>query len=474
VSALALDGRDDHVILGSLAGLGLDRDFTVEAWVRAEQSGRAAPAAVLGGAQLCLGLRDSYPYARLDDQDFAATEQLDTQWHQLAWQYQSPDKSGERGTLRIFVDGKQVLEQQAQPASAAGPVFLGRWDGSMDQSQAQRGFKGQIAEVAIWNDARVIKPRKQRLLGCEDGLAAYWIFDDRNQTTLRSRASVGCNVYCLVMRSGERITQPLWQQIDDLPIVARALDQRALAFDGWRQYLATEHVPLDSESFTIEAWIGSCRADGPILWLGTYSDGEPQTDFELYLSDGRLALRYRSGGVTALKQLISAAVVQVDRSTHIALAVNCGSMQPGIRLIIDGKTVERQMSDIPGYAAEATLRVGRSEAVPAGVFPGWIKELRLWRGARSDEQLEATRCTPSRIPNRSRICSDTGRCPSYVTRTPRSMGRTTRAYLRTWPFRHLIAHNPATTCGSAASRSTASPPHSGAAPRCSSTCSSPR
>lgn len=394
VSALTLDGRDDHVILGSLADLGLDGNFTVEAWVRAEPSGNPVSVAVLGGTQLCLGLRGNSPFAHLGDQDFLATEQVDTQWHQLAWQYQSASKSGESNVLRIFVDGRQVLEQRAQSTSATGPAFLGRYDGGADQSQAQHSFKGQIAEVAIWSDAQLVRPRKQRLLGCEDGLAAYWIFDDRNETIIQSRSSVGTNLYYLVMRSDERITQPLWQHVADLPVVAHALDQYAMVFDGWRHYLAVEHAPLDLGSFTIEAWIGSRHPDGPILWLGSYPHDEPKTDFELCLADGYLALRYHSTGMAELLELVVEAPMQVNRPTHIALVVDRSGAQPGIRLAIDGMTFAIQMSEIAEYAPEATLLVGRSEAAPAKAFQGWIKELRLWRGARSDEQLEAMRCIP--------------------------------------------------------------------------------
>ena len=90
-----------------------------------------------------------------------------TQWHHYAGTYDGAN-------LRLFIDGKPVAAEACTGAISqdTGPLYIGEDDG------LNRYFRGQIAEVRVWDKARsadeIETTMRRPLQGDEPGLTGYW------------------------------------------------------------------------------------------------------------------------------------------------------------------------------------------------------------------------------------------------------------------------------------------------------------
>lgn len=394
VSALYFDGKDDRVILSDVAELNLSGDFTVEAWVKlGETSDRSMP--ILGSATntdnppiLNLGIEAGKPsFSFGADTTFQADPALDSEWHHLTWRYDATTQ-----TATILVDGKQVAQQKETAAFAgAGEASIGysqQWD-SVNSTLRDHYFHGWIGEVRIWQTVRTPEEISQNwnrpLLVSQAVLAnltAYWIFDDRADTLILSQVTQEENSYKLFWMSDPEREQPIWNEINDHPILLNPLSQNALSFDGTRQYLATADFAFPESDFTLEAWIrvDSLTQNRSILWWGDIPDtGAISTQFELRLSTtGKLEFE-ALGTVVAETQ----DAVQLETLTHVAVTLSGNS----VTLYIDGKTQ-------PNITPSATIQRNNLILEIGHGFSGLLQEVRVWDIAKTAETLAQTTYHP--------------------------------------------------------------------------------
>ncbi|WP_204151585.1 LamG-like jellyroll fold domain-containing protein [Leptolyngbya sp. CCY15150] len=170
---------------------------------------------------------------------------------------------------------------------------------------------------------------------------------------------------------------PMWQQVDNLPLLRQPLNLQALQFDGDRQYLALEALQgALTDSFTLEAWLQPSAIDqanpvlswGPDQWFGLNAEGQ----ITLVADDTRL------NGETALA---------TDAFTHVAVTVAADRAT----LYVNG--VEAAEGTVPalGLTAAAPLEVGRSGEQ---YFGGQLRDLRLWGAVQSDFSVHQRYQTP--------------------------------------------------------------------------------
>jgi hypothetical protein len=166
----------------------VENDFTLEAWIKA-----AGPS--LGGNMFWQGNGLIYSDIGGVADDFGAsilnnrftfgvgnpdtTLQSTTDVTTGAWFHVAATRSASTGTIQVFVSG--VLEAQqflanTRPLIAQSTITLGA--NTIDG----RYFSGWMDEVRIWNVVRtpadIRATMRQRLVGNEPGLLAYWRFDE--------------------------------------------------------------------------------------------------------------------------------------------------------------------------------------------------------------------------------------------------------------------------------------------------------
>jgi hypothetical protein len=199
-SALAFDGMDDHVTMREAPALGLEH-FTIEAWIRRDGYGQAAPSGdfsivPIAGKGSCktdeatvdcnytLGLRGDLLFADFEQDDDGTNHPIVgrvvipwDEWHHVAASYD--------GTWRLYVDG--VLDTEA--AVNATPRFdttqhfaIGTAYDAADQPEGR--FHGAIAEVRVWDHARTgdeIAASMSIPLADAEGLIGRWSLDREDQ-----------------------------------------------------------------------------------------------------------------------------------------------------------------------------------------------------------------------------------------------------------------------------------------------------
>jgi hypothetical protein len=161
--------------------------------------------------------------------------------------------------------------------------------------------------------------------------------------------------------------QPLWQQVEDLPLLRQPLNRSALDFDGDLNYLALPSLNGElAGSFTLAAWIRPNAIDrvNPVMgwaenvWFGLNEAGQ------VTLTAGENSL----SGET---------VLPADTFTHVAVAMDGDTVTLYVNGVVDGEGA------VPAVAltAETVVEVGRSGEQ---YLAGQIRDLRLWNAVLSD------------------------------------------------------------------------------------------
>ncbi|MCP4560351.1 MAG: LamG domain-containing protein, partial [Bosea sp.] len=298
---------------------------------------------------------------------------LDT-WYHLAWRYtKSSDEQA------VFLNG--VLDGSATGKGSfagSGPVWIGRFP---DQDWF---FPGQIAELRIWRTARsaaeIRAAMHQRLAGDEPGLAGVWPLDDgEGETAANAGAALAGRNF------GATSVTPS-------PPPATAIPE-ALELNGTSSYLEIPHhgdlaFARPDDDFTLELWVQAGDQAG---------DEDERVVVEKWKGGGGFpwALRYRGGsghfvfarssGATPHPEVVSTAAVS-DGGFHHLAAVREGTT---LKLYVDGEAQGQATDTVTStIRGTASLYVG-SRAGGSHFFEGTVSELRLWRRARTAEEIGA-------------------------------------------------------------------------------------
>ncbi|ESA33674.1 virulence plasmid kda a protein [Leptolyngbya sp. Heron Island J] len=174
----------------------------------------------------------------------------------------------------------------------------------------------------------------------------------------------------------ERIPdQPMWLQVEDIPLLRQPLNLRALDFDGDREYLALAALQGEiADRFTLEAWIQPASI-GPVNPI--FSWGET-TWFGLN-NAGQVTL------VSGANSLSGATILATDAFTHVAVTVAGDSITLYVNGVADGEGTFAPM------ALAAVIDVGR---FGEQYFGGQIRDLRLWNTALTEFPIHQRYQTP--------------------------------------------------------------------------------
>ncbi len=182
---MEFDGVDDYIEISGYKGITGNNSRTVEAWIKTTLN---------NPVMISWGTNSNSKKWVFRVQDNNGTEGAiraevhsgyvvgntavnDGQWHHVACTFASSDPAN-ISSVKLYVDGRldTISDQTGYSLNTASGD-----DVRIATDYANRYFKGQIAEVRIWNKARTAEEIQadlhQRLTGKESGLVGYWQFN---------------------------------------------------------------------------------------------------------------------------------------------------------------------------------------------------------------------------------------------------------------------------------------------------------
>ncbi|MBV6627277.1 MAG: DUF4114 domain-containing protein [Rivularia sp. (in: Bacteria)] len=380
-SALSFDGVDDYVSIPDSSDIdfGTSQNFTVETWVKADSSqadlqfgdnsiiekwsgNGAYPFVIryLNGPGTIRAARYDGPSSGNNPGITSSTVINDGQFHHIAFV-----KNGD--TLSLYIDGNlqgTANDTTTNSTQNTSPLYIG------NRGESRNYFKGEVDEVRIWNKARTETEIRQNLYskleGTEDGLAAYYNFDDVT-TTVPDLTGNGNDGTPFNINQG-------------------------LSLDGVNDNVKIPHadeLDFGTNSFTVEAWV--------------YHDPNSGTDFRNVVS------KKPQGGTVAgwtlrLDDNDTPAFFLADNSNtlflkdrnftitrgewhHLAGVVD--SQNGKVNLYVDGELVATgdTIGDISS-GSSTDLAIGGWSSITGDYWQGKIDEVRIWNTARTEAEIK--------------------------------------------------------------------------------------
>ncbi|MEV0734140.1 LamG domain-containing protein, partial [Polymorphospora sp. NPDC050346] len=411
-SALAFDGVDDGVDCGPMVLAGTD--FTIEFWAKREHTGRDDFILTHGvttqtaNQALHIGFRANNTFAlAFWNNDLNTT----TTYDDLAWHHWAAVFNRTTSEQILYRDGTEVGRRSVtSPYAGVGNLRLG--------VSAANGSRANVRldEVRVWGRVRtpaeLAQDRDRRLTGQEPGLIGYWSFTGAGTSDLSGNghdgAVTGTPAVAESPLPGYQITagkgDSLVRSRDAFPCrewahLAAAMEQSwAVSLDG-RGYLdAGSHDALDlAGELTIEVFIKLDMLNWPhgLVSYGVLDDGAGGcVPYHLSVRrDGKLEFRFEEPGHKEYRYVSTTAL---RAATFHRVAVTRKASPPAepdqwhdISFFIDGAPAgTHRYQGVGPKGGAGPLEFGRAR-VGSSVFPlrGVLSEVRLWRVARTPEQV---------------------------------------------------------------------------------------
>lgn len=372
-SALSLDGVDDYVEVS--ANQNPTDAITVEAWAKSDT-------ATWNSYGSLVSKRNAFIlHPELNTNSIKFYIHNGSQWHSVIY---SPDSSFDitqwhhyagtydGTTLSFYVDGQEVNTSKVNAGAInldSGVLTIGRDDG-LDGSD--RFFKGEIDEVRIWETARTEAEIQQnlyaKLAGTEDGLVAYYNFDEATAT----------------------IPDLTGNGNDGTPYIGQSL-----SLDGSDDYVSipdSDNIDFGTdEDFTIEAWI---KADSNQADLGNGDNdiiekwsgggvGYPFVIRYLNASGKIIAARYDGSNTRNNPNITSNTTINDHEFHHVAFIKEGETLS----LYIDGN-LEGTTTDTTTNSTQNTSPLHIGNRANTNHFAGEVDELRIWNKARTQTEIQ--------------------------------------------------------------------------------------
>lgn len=244
---------------------------------------------------------------------------------------------------------------------------------------AETSFSGTIDAVRIWGTVRTAAEISacwnQALTGSEAGLRAYFPCDEGTGQVITDQSS---RSYVGTLGRQDGASRPAW-------IESTLLLMDGLRFDGVDDWISLPPMEADfSQGLTIEAWVylEELQSGSRIVDLGN----GPGRDNLILASVGTrpdLCLTvYREGRGYSLS---APGVLRTKEWLHLAGTID---EVGAARLYVNGKEVAAGSLQLPASVLRRLNYIGRSNWAADSYLKGCIDEVRLWRTARSVEQLQ--------------------------------------------------------------------------------------
>ncbi len=390
-TSLAFDGVNDQVTLGTTGSL--SGTFTVEAWVRPEDStkpiclfGSRAPQdygfdlKFVGGNKIHADIGDGTRWLKTDA-DAAFNYSVGT-WYHIAYVV-SPNN------YTVYVNGKQVGSGNylgnGLLYDGNHVLRLGASDGS------QEFMKGRLADVRIWNTARtadqIANNLSPGLLNNSSGLVAdYRLNEGTGLTAFDSATNDGA-------QNGTLNNGPTWQPADG--------PANAIALNGSSQYAQVGDSPQVSITgpITAEAWIYpntvvDLDSDWSMAILEKFGPGKSVSGEVGYGMRMQASSESATDAVWRLQatfrgenldggSIVSRTIIQPRTWTHVAMRCDGTLLQVFVNGVLDGTAL---VAGFPGDGA-TPLYIGADKTGSSGRFNGRLGDIRLWNVARTDGEI---------------------------------------------------------------------------------------
>ncbi|NUM46515.1 MAG: PASTA domain-containing protein [Anaerolineales bacterium] len=377
--ALVFDGSQDRLSVYPFNTFP-ETELTFECWVRSGNRSKAGTLISYANAQtddafLVLDLRNVKPTVNQEGQQSGVAFN-DGKWHHLAVTWRSTT-----GRMVLYKDGESVYEAElskGRPILNGGSIVLGQeQDAVLARFDPSQGFKGEMAEVRLWNKVRGVTElrgtMKTRLAGDEDGLVGYWPLNDFPQLTVRDLSP-----------SKKDLTSngPLWQEPGG-PIPSDT--NRFVTLDGVDDFLTVPPAEWFEGDFTVESWV-YLRKIGNWVRLMDFGNGPGQDNVLIALSRGTTGLLglhvYNSTGGGA--RVDTSVPMPVQRWAHFAATFKGDT----VALYLNGQEVFRQGGFVPPIKIQRRLNyIGRSHWAADALANAMLAEFRIWRRARTREEI---------------------------------------------------------------------------------------
>lgn len=386
---LTFDGTDDYMSVPDRPSLQV-LSYTVEVWIKPNGKPSEEWKGIVGkpGRNYHIWIHNTgYIHHRFRTNKSTNAGAPNTPNGSLKWdQWNHVAITNDGTTAKTYINGDLQAEGPTGGTLIADktPLYVAR---ALDEAVG-RYFKGQMAEMRIWNQVRSPEEIKrfmgQRLNGNEPGLAAYWPLNEGNGTTAGDRTSNG---------NQGTIYGATWTQ-ENLDFIAPgATDlkpqntQSIASFNGINNYIEVPYKKeLNPAQFTLSCWVkvegglgqwrspvtcrtaqGSTALGGYILYAGNNNKWQFWTG---------------NGGWVG----VHGADVVLNTWTHVAATYDGSTMKLYINGELSGKPVPSKILINTQYP----LRIGAgvTESNPGVFFNGKITEVRLWDRARSQEEIQ--------------------------------------------------------------------------------------
>lgn len=390
---LVLDGVDDYVQIPTteLFNFRKNQNFTVESWIKVSSQQADRKNTDNDIIEKWSGGQIGYPFViRFDNRP--GTCQLiaaryngsenprietslsrplnDDEYHHVAFV-----KDGTK--LLLYIDGKPAGETVDTTHSAKGdtnnasPLYLGR----RGEDRNKNYFTGGIDEVRIWKRARtqaeIQMDMSRRLSGKETALVGYWHFEDGNARD-----------YSPAQNHGMLFGQPIVEGF--LP---------AIRLNGINDYISVPNSDVlnIAGAITLEAWVKPESCDGS---RNIVVHGYPYTqtgEVFLRMEDSQYQIGIGSGG-----KFIAALTIPPEdlQGNWVHLAGIYDTTDKQWRLYRNGILAAQLNADKGAFSMDAMWGIGANADPNSGAanrrpFKGAIDEVRIWKRARTEKEIQS-------------------------------------------------------------------------------------
>ncbi len=377
-TALQFDGINDYIDVGPMSanisgGFGFETwvkfdadSFTNNQWIKLFDFAQGA-----GDDNLVLGIDTANDDLALHIYNGATRSTLDIDYITPTdeWIHVAGFNDG-AGTSYLYINGEVVATatgQQIAQDVARESNYIGQsnWPG-------QTNFKGEMAEARVWNTFRSAEEVKatydKQLVGNEDGLLAYYTFDDVTGNVAADSTSNN----------------------NDAAIKNESAAPTAgvLSLDGNSDFVRIAHDnDLNPAQWTVEAWFNTSHTYGAGAQFGRIvSKGlnAAANQYSLGMSGGNVWLTTNNGGGFAN---IATTGTFNDGEWHHAAGTYDGTH---LRLYIDGVLQGSPLAVGSINTGSNVLTIGAYETTDQSVFQHWngqIDNVRVWDTARSQDAI---------------------------------------------------------------------------------------
>ena len=282
------------------------------------------------------------------------------------WRWTHLAVTSDGTTMRLYVDGALdstfVRETEANFTPPGDLVVCGG-----------DGVDANVSEVRVWETerraAQIAEGMRRRLTGKEDGLIVYLPLNDGEGNVVRNYSRLA---------AGEGTMEGAAHWLNAVnPMSAR--NAETTPYQVWSRACLDTRVRIDSEQFSVEAWVRPYDISNEHEILSQYvGEGKRKNDFVLNVaSKGRLRTFFRNFNGSGTAVFSPENVFQVGKWAHVAACCDGDTIVSyvnGVKVSEFTRTSENRITP----TQEQFFMIGGYADKPDWSIVGCLSEVRLW------------------------------------------------------------------------------------------------